>query len=149
MQFVANSRTAKFPSHFCLNKEIVQVKKFKKCKSCETQRPALYYWLLLSWPEIGSRSSSTANQRAAQDNYWALGCQDLYFLNFVTCMTLPLMYVSNQPAHTPGLRKTFFLSFYSFMDETHISIIKDFTFDSYNMISNWLYIAGYLLMFHI
>ena len=28
---------------------------------------------------------STANQRAAQNNYQTLGFQDLYFLNFVTC----------------------------------------------------------------
>ena len=41
--------------------------------------------ILLSCHQIGSLSSSTANQRAAQNNYRALGCQDLYFLNFVTC----------------------------------------------------------------
>ena len=39
----------------------------------------------MSCPQIGSLSSSTANQKAAQNNYRALGCQDLYFLNFVTC----------------------------------------------------------------
>ena len=31
---------------------------------------------------------STANQRAAQNNYRALGCQDLYFLNFASCTNL-------------------------------------------------------------
>ena len=41
--------------------------------------------IVLSCPQIGSLSSSTANQRAAQNNYRALGCQNLYFLNFVTC----------------------------------------------------------------
>ena len=40
----------------------------------------------MSCPNIGSLSSSTANQRAAQNNYRAYGCQDLYFLNFVACM---------------------------------------------------------------
>ena len=39
--------------------------------------------IILTCPLIGSLSSSTANQRAAQNNYQALGCQDLYFLNFV------------------------------------------------------------------
>ena len=42
--------------------------------------------IVLSCPQIGSLSSSTANQRAAQNNYRAFGCQDLYFLNFVTCI---------------------------------------------------------------
>ena len=41
--------------------------------------------VVLSCPQIGSLSSSTANQRAAQNNYQALGCQGLYFLNFVMC----------------------------------------------------------------
>ena len=41
--------------------------------------------IVMSCPQIGSLSSSTANQRAAQNNYRALGYQDLYFLNFVTC----------------------------------------------------------------
>ena len=42
--------------------------------------------IVLSCPQIGSTSSSTSNQRAAQNNHQALGSQDLYFLNFVTCM---------------------------------------------------------------
>ena len=41
--------------------------------------------IVLSCPPIGSLSSSTTNQRAAQNNYRALGCQELYFLNSVTC----------------------------------------------------------------
>ena len=41
--------------------------------------------IVLSCPQIDSLSSSTANQRAAQNNYWAFECQDMYFLNFVTC----------------------------------------------------------------
>ena len=41
--------------------------------------------MVLSCPLICSLSSLTANQRAAQNNYRALGCQDLYFLNFVIC----------------------------------------------------------------
>ena len=44
--------------------------------------------IALSCPQIGSLSSSTANQRAAQNNYRDLGCQDLYFLNFVTCTAI-------------------------------------------------------------
>ena len=40
--------------------------------------------IVLSCPLIGSLSSSTADQRAAQNNYWALGFQDLCFSNFVT-----------------------------------------------------------------
>ena len=41
--------------------------------------------IILTCPLIGSLSSSTVNQRAAQNNYRALGLQDLYFLNVVTC----------------------------------------------------------------
>ena len=44
--------------------------------------------MVLSWLQIGSLSSSTANQRAAQKYFWALGCQDLYFLNSDTCTYL-------------------------------------------------------------
>ena len=61
----------------------LQVKYFKKYKSS-------LLIIILSCPQIGSLSSSTANQRAAQYNYPALGCQDLYFLNFVTCNILKL-----------------------------------------------------------
>ena len=39
----------------------------------------------MSCPQIGSLITSTANQKAAQNNYRALGCQNLYFLNFVAC----------------------------------------------------------------
>ena len=56
----------------------------------EPQSPALYIVIVLSCPLIGSRSSSTANQRAAQNNCRALGSQDLYFLKFFTCKELIL-----------------------------------------------------------
>ena len=44
--------------------------------------------IVLSCPLIGSISSSTANQRAAQNNYQTLGFQNLYFLNCVTSKKL-------------------------------------------------------------
>ena len=44
--------------------------------------------IVFSCPQIGSLSSSTANQRAAQNNHQALGWLDLFFLNFVTCNEL-------------------------------------------------------------
>ncbi len=49
-----------------------------------TPKVQLYIVIDLSCPLIGSLSSSTANQRAAQNNYRTLGCQNLCFLNFVT-----------------------------------------------------------------
>ena len=53
--------------------------------SLGSPRPSALLVIFLSCPQIGSLSSSTANQRAAENNYRALGHQDLYFLNFVTC----------------------------------------------------------------
>ena len=50
--------------------------------------------IVFSCPQIGSLSSPTANQRAALNNYWALGFQDLYFLNFVTCKKTTLLLFS-------------------------------------------------------
>ena len=63
--------------------DLVQVTKFKKYKTWDP-KVRLYIVIVLSCPLIGSLSSSTANQRAAQNNYRTLGFQDLYFLNFVT-----------------------------------------------------------------
>ena len=40
---------------------------------CGLCRSYQKYEIVLSYPQIGSLSSSTANQRAAQRNYWALG----------------------------------------------------------------------------
>ena len=54
-------------------------KKNKKYKS----KTGTLLVIFLSCPQIGSLSSSTANQGTAQNNYQA--CQSLYFLNFVTC----------------------------------------------------------------
>ena len=42
--------------------------------------------IVFSCPLIASLSSSTANQRAAQKDYQALGFQDLYCLTFFTCI---------------------------------------------------------------
>ena len=53
----------------------------------ETPKDRLFISNCFELPSIGSLSSSTANQRAAQNNYRALGRQDLCFLNFVTCTT--------------------------------------------------------------
>jgi hypothetical protein len=62
----------------------------------DTQRPALYYLVIvLSCPQIGSLSSSTVNQRQGgqiKTNYGVFGCQDLYFLNFVTCKFNLILY---------------------------------------------------------
>ena len=33
-------------------------------------------------------AAERANLRTAQNKYWAIGCQDLYFLNFVACTKL-------------------------------------------------------------
>ena len=71
-----------------VTKSSVQVEKFKKYIQIlrHPKTGSLYVLVIvLSCPQIGSLSSSTANQRAAQNNYRSLGCQDLYFLNFVTC----------------------------------------------------------------
>ena len=69
-------------------------------------KPGSLLVIVLSCPQIGSLSNSTANQRAAQNNYWTLGLQDLYFLNFVTC---------NAP--------------YSFLGKhSHLAIKTNFTF---------------------
>ena len=54
----------------------------------EPQSPALYIVIVLSCPLIGSRSSSTANQRVDQNNCQTLGSQDLYFLKIFTCEAL-------------------------------------------------------------
>ena len=51
-------------------------------------QPSSLLVIFLSCPLIGSLSSSAANQRAAQNNYRALGIQDLFFLIFLTCTLL-------------------------------------------------------------
>ena len=67
----------------------LQVKKLRSTNS-ETPKDRALLVIVLSCPHIGSLSSSTANQRAA------LGCQNLYYLNFVTCIYLLWMLVPNQ-----------------------------------------------------
>merc|ERR1711971_684635 len=52
-------------------------------------------------PLIGSRSSSTANQRAGQKNCRSLGSQDLYFLNFFTCTKYIIIKLTNQRKSSP------------------------------------------------
>ena len=71
--------TARISYFSCTGKKILEV------QILEPQSPALYIVIVLSCPLIGSRSSSTANQRAGQKNCRSLGSQDLYFLNFFTC----------------------------------------------------------------
>ena len=61
-------------------------------------KPGSLLVIVLSCPQIGSLSSLTANQKAAQNNYWALGCQDLYYLNFGTC-TILFQIVAKACAH--------------------------------------------------
>ena len=60
--------------------------KILRSTNTETPKAQLFINICLSCPLIGSLSSPTINQRAAQNNYQALGFQDLYFLNFVTCI---------------------------------------------------------------
>ena len=57
---------------------------FYRWKDLRSKNPLLV--IVLSCLQIGSLSSSTANQRAAQNNYWVLGCHNLYLLNFVSCI---------------------------------------------------------------
>ena len=57
---------------------------FKKVQILRPPKPGSFLVIILSCPLIGSLNSSTANQRAAQNNYYALWFQYLYFLNFVT-----------------------------------------------------------------
>ena len=59
---------------------------FKNYKSWDKSESLLV--IVLSCPLIGSLSRSTANQEAAQNNYYTepdFGFCDLYFLNFFTC----------------------------------------------------------------
>ena len=53
---------------------------FSEVQILRPPKPGSLLVIVLSCPQIGSLSSSTANQRAAQNNYRALGCQDLYNL---------------------------------------------------------------------
>ena len=53
---------------------IITGKKILRSANPETPKPGSLIVIVLSCPQIGSLSSSTANQRAAQNNYWALGC---------------------------------------------------------------------------
>ena len=68
---------------------VLQAKKVKKYKSRHPKTSSLLV-IVLSCPQIDSLSSSTANQREAQNNYRALGCHDLYYLNFVASNILEL-----------------------------------------------------------
>ena len=43
----------------------------------------LYTAIVLCYPLIGCFATESANQRAVQNNYWALGYQNLYF--FILC----------------------------------------------------------------
>jgi len=68
--------------HLCTGEKNQEVKILRHPKTSSS------LVMVLSWLQIGSLSSSTANQRAAQKYFWALGCQDLYFLNSDTCTYL-------------------------------------------------------------
>ena len=62
---------------FCTGTKILEI------QILEPQSLTLYIVIVLSCPLIGSCNSSTANQRAAQNNCMALGSQDLYFLKYL------------------------------------------------------------------
>ena len=77
------------PSSYYLRKygnliDGLQVKRFQEKQILGHQKTGSLLVNVLSCPQIGSLSNSTANQSAAQNNYLALGCQDVYFLNVVT-----------------------------------------------------------------
>ena len=72
-------------SKLSMERDVLTGNKILELQIMEPQSLALYIEIVLSCPFISSRSSSTANQRVAQNNYQGLGCQDLYFLNLVTC----------------------------------------------------------------
>ena len=70
-----------FPKYVCLIFDnTIKYTKILRSTHPKTPKPGSLLVIILSCPPIGSLSSSTANPRAAENNYRALGCQDLYYL---------------------------------------------------------------------